>query len=571
MNRVKILGLGFILSAVFAFATQAYALKPDFQSVRDYHNQEIELLLKDYTLEDSLTIRVELIRKDGELKEQEVVNLPGLYQKTGEPNDRGIENVLNLYERKFVLIKKREISEQELELVKSSLKERLFLPDNVVYTTLDNIPKLDSAVKNLKSDFVFGAYQTLIKNGQFLWILIFSIGFIVALWVLAKAWKSKSENGLGGELTISGGGFPQGDSATRADHDDRSHGSGGPGGSISLNSTEFETFNFESLCQNISESFVKAPGSTSHVLWQYLPDLQTQIQFYEILRIQKNVDKALLGKVLDISNKVFAFEERASKKQASRRSRGFTKEDLSAISVELAKQKFITPNASYEKCLTAVYPAVADDLRNLFVQGLDGHHAVLYKLFKDEFMNFLSIKNDSSILEKINDLLTFDPESDHASDEQYQSFAQFVSSTDWATAQASDHKAVNAKVVQMIYNLPESELLQVEAMKSREDLRSEIPCFEWINLADHKLLKDFYANLSGPELKYLFDFDKKYNDALLALDDRIQFRVKERMSNEENMKLVWKDFRNKIKRFYSYSSSAKATNSGAQEHASKAS
>lgn len=96
-------------------------------------------------------------------------------------------------------------------------------------------------------------------------------------------------------------------------------------------------------------------------------------------------------------------------------------------------------------------------------------------------------------------------------------------------------------------------------------IRSEIPCFAWINLEDLKLLKDFYANLSGPELKYLFDFDPKFNDSLNSLDDRIQFRVKERMKNEESMKLVWKEFRNKIKRYYSYQ------NARAHENISKAS
>lgn len=544
--------------------SHAYALKPDFQSVRDYHNQEIDQLLKDYTLEESLTIRVELIRKDAELKEQEIVNLPGLYQKTGEPNDKSIENVLNLYERKFVLIKKREVSDKEIELVKSSLKERLFLPDDVVYTTLDNIPKLDNAVKNLKSDFFFGAYETLIKNGQFLWILIFSIGFIVAVWVLAKAWKSRSESGLNGELTINGAGLGAGldgqakhEESTQIDNALQN---------ISQNNADLETFNFESLCQNINDSFSKSPGSASHIMWHCLQDLRTQIQFYEVLRIQKNIDEATLSKTLEIVNKVFAFEDRASKKQNSRRAKGFSKEDLSMISVELAKLKFITPNASFEKCLSAVYPAVADDLRHIFVQGLDaGHHTVLYKLFKDEFMNFLSIKNDPSVLVKINDLLTFDPEADHAKDAEYEAFAQFVSETDWSAVDSSDKRSVNFKIVQLIYNLPEAELLQVEAMKTNEELRSEIPCFAWINLEDLKLLKDFYANLSGPELKYLFDFDPKFNHSLNSLDDRIQFRVKERMKNEESMKLVWKEFRNKIKRYYSYQ------NAGAHENISKAS
>lgn len=548
-----------ILSVVLAF--QAHALKPDFQSVRDYHNQEIDLLLKDYTLEDSLTIRVEITRKDGELKEQEILSLPGLYQKTGEAPDKNIASVLNLYDRKIVFIKKREISDKEIELVKSSLKERLFLPDNVVYTTLDNIPKLDNAVKNLKSDFFFGAYETLIKGGQFLWIIIFSIGFIVALWVLAKVWKSRSENGLAGELTINGSGLGGGE-APQAAHD-KDDGGGSKQTTISLNSAEFETFNFESLCQNLNDAFKKSSGSVASILWQYLPDLQTQIQFYEIIRIQKNTPAEVLKASLDIVSKIFAFEERVSKNRTIK-AKGFTKDDLAVVSVELAKLKFTQPNASYEKCLSSIYPKLADNLYLVFDKGFDGHHLVLYKIFKNDFMNFLSSKKDPKVLEKIDDLLIFDPNLDQPTDQQYSTFADFLSKTNWSETNIT-RKTVNTQVVQMIYNLPEAELLQVEAMKNNEELKAEVPSFAWINTEDHKLLKDFFANLSGPELKYLLDFDKKYSESLAALDERIQFRVKERMTNEVNMKLVWKDFRNKIKRYYSYQSA------GSHESASKAS
>ena len=196
----------FIIVFNVLFATQAFALKADFESVRKFHNAEVEQLLKDYTLEDSLTIRMELKRKDLELKDQKVVDIPGLYQKTGEVDDRGLENILNLYERRVVIIKKREVSEKEIDLVKQALMERLFLPKETTFTELDNIPTLDSAVKNLKSDFLFGAYETLIKGGQFLWIIIFSIGFIAAMWFLARVWKAKTVAGDGGGGSGSGSG-----------------------------------------------------------------------------------------------------------------------------------------------------------------------------------------------------------------------------------------------------------------------------------------------------------------------------------------------------------------------------
>ena len=264
--------------------SSAFALKTDFESVRKFHDQEIDMLLKDYTLEESLTVRAEIKRKEGELKQQKIVDIPGLYQKTGEADDRDIENVVNLYERKFVIIKKREVADKEIDLVKQALTERLYLPKDTVFTTIDNMPKLNDAVSNLKSDFLFGAYSTLIKNGQFLWILIFSIGFIVALWVLAKAWKSKSADGGGAsELTISGGGFPAAPAAASENKD-----SSGAGGnmSISMSNSDFETFNFISLCENINDAFKKAPGSTSKIMWNNLPDFQTQIQFRRYFKFE---------------------------------------------------------------------------------------------------------------------------------------------------------------------------------------------------------------------------------------------------------------------------------------------
>lgn len=543
------MNLATLMLVSLLFAAQAFALKPDFKSVRDYHNQEIDLLLKDYTLEESLTIRVELTRKEGELKEQEIVSLPGLYQKTGQASDRDIQNVLNLYERKIVFIKKREISNEEMELVQASLKERLFLPEDTVYTNLDNIPKLDSAVKNLKSDFIFGAYKTLIRNGQFLWILIFSIGFIVALWVLAKVWKSKSEGG--GEFTISGGG-----AQPQADHDhQRSEDNNKGPASISLNSSEFETFNFLSFCQNMNEAYRKIPGATSHVLWQYLPDLQTQIQFYEIIRIQNQISADILKASFEVLDKVFDFENRASKNHSHKRARGFSKEDLSVISVELARLKFIEPHAGLERCYQEIYPKCADHLSPVFEQGMADHHIALYKMFKDEFMNLISSKSDDArVLSKIDDLLTFDPNDDHATDEQYSKFAQFLKDANFAKDTSGGKRSVNSKVVQMIYGLPEAELLKVEAMKNNEDLKSEIPCFSWIDSSEAKSYRDFLVDLSGAEMKYLFDFDNKFEQATQTMDERTQFRIKERISKEENMVLNWKEFRQKIKRHYNYES-----------------
>lgn len=545
----RIMNLATLMLVSLLFAAQAFALKPDFKSVRDYHNQEIDLLLKDYTLEESLTIRVELTRKEGELKEQEIVSLPGLYQKTGQASDRDIQNVLNLYERKIVFIKKREISNEEMELVQASLKERLFLPEDTVYTNLDNIPKLDSAVKNLKSDFIFGAYKTLIRNGQFLWILIFSIGFIVALWVLAKVWKSKSEGG--GEFTISGGG-----AQPQADHDhQRSEDNNKGPASISLNSSEFETFNFLSFCQNMNEAYRKIPGATSHVLWQYLPDLQTQIQFYEIIRIQNQISADILKASFEVLDKVFDFENRASKNHSHKRARGFSKEDLSVISVELARLKFIEPHAGLERCYQEIYPKCADHLSPVFEQGMADHHIALYKMFKDDFMNLISSKSDDArVLSKIDDLLTFDPNDDHATDEQYSKFAQFLKDANFAKDTSGGKRSVNSKVVQMIYGLPEAELLKVEAMKNNEDLKSEIPCFSWIDSSEAKSYRDFLVDLSGAEMKYLFDFDNKFEQATQTMDERTQFRIKERISKEENMVLNWKEFRQKIKRHYNYES-----------------
>ena len=285
------------------FSSNAFGIKSDYETVSRYHKTEIEQLLKDYTLEDSLTIRIELKRKDEKEAPEKYVNIPGLYQKTGDSPDSKIENVLNLYERKVVFIKKREISEEEMKLVKSSLTERLFLPESTTFTSLDDIPKVGDAVQNLQSDFVFGAYNTLIKNGQFLWILIFSVGFIIALFVLAKVWKSSSES-AGGEISMSGG---EGGAAEASS--EGGSGSGSEGGGLSLNSSEFETFNFGSLCQNINDAYKRSPGSTAHILWSQIPDLQSQIQFYEIIRIQNQISTEVLEGTYKVLDSVFAFEK----------------------------------------------------------------------------------------------------------------------------------------------------------------------------------------------------------------------------------------------------------------------
>lgn|GEM_PF-1860218 len=529
------------------FAANAFGMKSDYETVSNYHKQEIEQLLKDYTLEDSLTIRVELKRKDEKEAPEKYVNIPGLYQKTGDSPDSKIENILNLYERKVVLIQKREISEKEMELVKSSLTERLFMPAETQFAILDDIPQVADAVKNMKSDFVFGAYNTLIKNGQFLWILIFSIGFIVALWVLAKVWKSKSEAGAGGEITMAGGG-----ESASPEHVEKDDSAGGGMGSISMSNSEFETFNFGSLCQNINDAFKRSPGSTAHIMWSHIPDLQSQIQFYEIIRIQKQIDAEVITETYKVLDEIFAFEKRASSNK-HKRGKGFDKTTLSTISVELARLKFVTPHAQIEKAFGALYPFKSDHMDTIFKNGLSEHYIVLYKLFKDDFMNYISSSNDSSVLDKINDLLMFDPETDHASDEQYTAFGTFLSAESFEEAK-DEKKTVNSKIVHMIYGLSEQELGRVEAMKSNEDLKAEIPCMTWVNLEDANKLKAFVISLTGPETKCFLEYDAAYAQALDGLDDRTKFRVQEKTTQAQSSSVNWRQFRNKIKKHYSYQS-----------------
>jgi len=542
----KLIKISISFFAIMMMVSNAFAMKSDYETVSDYHKKEIEQLLKDYTLEDSLTIRIELKRKDEKEAPEKYVNIPGLYQKTGDSPDSKIENVLNLYERKVVLIQKREISEKEMDLVKSSLSERLFLPAETAFTKLDDIPQVGDAVKNMKSDFVFGAYNTLIKNGQFLWILIFSVGFIVALWVLAKVWKSKGD-GAGGEISMSGGG----DSAV-AEAVDKEDASGSGLGSMAMSHSDLETFNFGSLCHNINDAHKRSPGSTAHIMWSHIPDLQSQIQFYEIIRIQKQIDSDVIAQTYKVLDEIFAFEKRASSNK-HKRGKGFDKSTLSTISVELARLKFVTPHDQIEKAFGALYPFKSDHMSAIFKSGLEKHYLVLYKLFKDDFMNFISSSSDASVLDKINDLLMFDPESDHASDEQYAAFVSFLSDESFEES-SGEKKAVNAKIVHMIYGLSEEELGRVEAMKSNEDLKAEIPCMTWINLEDAMKFKAFMISLTGPETKCFVEHSAENEKSLELLDERTQFRVQEKITQAKGSSVNWRQFRNKIKKHYSYQS-----------------
>ncbi len=533
-----------VLALLFFILSNAFGIKSDYETVSKYHKIEIEQLLKDYTLEDSLTIRIELKRQDSKLDEELIVNLPGLYQKTGNAHDSKIQNVLNLYERKVVFIQKREISKEEMALVKSSLKERLFLPEDTAFTVLDDTPKLGDAVNNIKSDFIFGAYKTLVKNGQFLWILIFSIGFIVALWFLARVWKSRSEGD--GEVTMSGGGEGIQVAQTQRENNELENGT-----DISLNSHEFETFNFGSLCQNINDAYKKSPGSTAHILWAHMPDLQTQIQFYEIIRIQNQISEIILNETYKVIHEVYNFEKRASSVLHNQRSKGFNKNTLSVISVALARLRYAKPHALVEEAFSAMYPTKADNLSEVFKNGLNEHYIVLYKLFKDQFMNFVSESTDSNVLDKINDLLMFDPLRDHATDKQYKSFVNFLNADSFKVS-GTEKKSVNAKVVHMIYGLSEGELSKVDAMKSNDVLRAEIPCMSWIDLEDITKLKVFLTNLSGSEIKWFKEHSIDHKEAINLLDERTQFRIQEKISKNKETNINWRVFRNKIKKVYSY-------------------
>jgi len=526
-------------------ASQAFALKADLESVKAYHQDEIQQLLKDYTLEDSLNIRVELKRKDAKLSEEEVVNIPGLYQKTGEFNEADLGKVLNLYERKVVLIKKRIISDEELNLVRTSLNDRLYLPEDVSYTMLDDVPKVSEAVSNLGNDFVFGAYATLVKKGQFLWIIIFSLGFILALWILAKVWKSKSESAGGAsELSMSGAGA--GDTAkdnSSSKDDDYSYAN-----ASGSSDSDLETFNFRSLCSNLLEAHSQAPGSTAQVLWAQIPDFKSQLQFCEIIKIQKDIPE----QAHTILDSVFSFKSRSGNTSAQR-SKGFNKNTLSNISVELAKIKFSDAHQQVEKVLSEIYPNCADHTSELYSKGMENHYLVLYKIFKDDFMNHMSSDASGSILGKINDLLTFDPETDHPSDSEYQAFNSFLKESKFG-GKIEGQKSVNNKVVQMLYKLSEADLENVKALKESDELKAMVPRVSWVKSEDAGTLKSFLTNLDSNELQLFLVDNDSFSSAISALDDRTQFRLKEKSNKGDRELIDWSNLRGKIKMFYSYES-----------------
>lgn len=565
----------FVFVVIFnvILSTQAFALRADFESVRKFHNAEVDQLLKDYTLEDSLTIRMELKRKDLELKDQKVVDIPGLYQKTGEVDDRGLENILNLYERRVVIIKKREVSEKEIDLVKQALMERLFLPKETAFTELDNIPTLDSAVKNLKSDFLFGAYETLIKGGQFLWIIIFSIGFIAAMWFLARVWKAKTVAGDGGGGSGSGsgglGGSGSGDSHGNSENNIQAEEFGFEKelNISSKNSKAFETLNFKSLCQNLEDCYKVLPGSTAFLMWKMLPDLYTQIQFYELIRIQNQVPDSMRETTYKILDSLFDFKYRASKDNSSKKVKGLSQEGLSSLSIELARLKFLEVNDLFEKSLQSVYPKSADNINQMFENLYLEHHLVLYKLYKESFINYISKIKTDDVMKKIDELIGFEPTKEHPSDEKYKSFIEQASKLNLNEEKTQHNSTINPKMLSMIYQMAEAELVKIEALKSNESLKSQIPTFDWIELDDLKMLKEFFSNLSGPEIKYLIEFDPKFNEAMNKLDERALFRFNERMKKEAHMALDWRSFRDKIKKCYKY----KSAGSDVQTNIAKAS
>ncbi len=540
----------------------AFAIKSDFTSISKYHQEQVKQLLADYTLEDSLNIRIELKKKQEKLPEQEVVSLPGIHYKVGENAEENIEKVLNLYERKVVFIKKREVSEQELNLVKSSLSERLFLGEDFQFTMLDDIPKVDDAVKNLKNDFVVGAYSTLIQKGQFLWIIIFSLGFILALWILAKVWKAKGD-GAGGEISMSGGGA--GGEAPIAekkeDSDQQAYAQAG-------GSSEFETFNFSSLCENINDAYKKSPGGCANVLWTHIPDLASQIQLFEIIRIQKNVEDSTMSETQSALDAVFSYEKRSDKRTSSRRrGKSFGKNTLSEISVELAKLKFMSLNQDLDNAYKAIYPDKGDNLNDLFAQGASEHYLVLYKLFSEGFMNFLSDKasasDDEAFLNIMNDILTFDPETDELEADKYSAFASFVGGLSFDDESSSkENKSVNSKVVKMIYGLSEDEITKVKAMKDNEDLRAQVPTFEWIVAEDIGQLKNFINVLNGAEISCLISQKSNFEEDIKKLDDRMQFKIKERIRKDSGVQLNWRQFRDKIASNYNYNNGSDNADDG---------
>ncbi len=538
------------LIILMGISQSVFAAPVPFEKIQEFHDDRVKTLLSNYGVDQELDVAVLIsplnMETLNEPKKAVRVRLPGLLlggiEAPEEELTVGVFEIIQAlkdYKRSVTIIKKKNVSTEDVEALKAGIREYLALRENETIEIQNNIFNLKAAMQNWKGDLEQSIYTSVFKSKFWAWVPLTLFVLFAFSFFFASAFK-KVFKSLGESIEKSAG-------------DGAGAGSRGAEGSMSgfddisadsdfndLVETEVDQL-FEVDPLSILEKILALYGSAKFelfsILWNFLPSAEKQISFYEL--ISAEADELQKQEFKDIFFEAFRVTPSAILNMKA--GTFLNGQELANLHKSLLCAQLMDVDPKREKVLSAVYPEHGGAVGKIIEASLEQFFNVVYYLFPNDVLSVLSAKPELSknISGKVAFYFSKSEEERSPNDLDIKGFVSFLEDDESINGKGS--VALDEKTVRLLYNIPDSAIFNEEQWSDdyKQRIMATVPNVNWIVSDNPFTLKSFFLNITDQEMRYIESEHPQFEHLFNSLDERGRMRIQEKISKaKRSVKII---------------------------------
>ncbi len=537
----------FLLVMIIFFTNIVFAQPVPFEKIQDFHNDRVEVIKKNYGLEEDVDVSVLLslneMKSLNVFSKKQSIKLPGLLlggiQVERDPATIGMFEIisdLSNYKREVTVVKKKQVSDEEIQALILSLKEHLSLRPDETVRVEDKSFKFDVAMKDWKTDLKKSLYESTFKSAAWTWVPV--VLFVLSLLGFILSWALKS-----GLKTL-------GKSIENVDFSGDSIGAGGGVSNLSgdglSDDAEFEEEvvvtsdpMFEAdpirIYQKFTSLYLKSKYELCRILWSHLPTPSLQFMFYQIMiqdfnESEETEFKSMYFSIFKIENGFDLSDIKAEELNSG---------VISQINKGISIAEMSEPVLVRERALAAIYPQYAGNLKIIIEKSLDSFFDVVFYLFPDEVVSVVKTKPYLSevVSKRLPEILSLPSSSRIPTTERVQSFAELLEENEGFDNETANND-VSTQAMKLLISLNDSDLFNNQFLNtdSFKSIRDKIPSVNWVTDENPQVLRRFLTQLSVEEIGYMNSEHMDFRGLLDSLDSRAVIRIEESINRSMRSK-----------------------------------
>lgn len=531
--------IGFFLLLITNFVI---AEPVPFNMVKEFHQDRVSVIKRNYGLENDLDISILIVPKEmktlNAFRSNRKIKLPGILlggiEAERNPATIGMYEIisdLKNYKREVTVIKKRTVSDEEVQALILSLKEHLSLRPDEIVRVEDRTFKFDQAMKNWKSDFKESLYQGTFKSSIWAWvpITLIVIGFISLLfsWALKSGFKTLGRSIEKVDL--------KGDSQERGGLDNQKDLNYSSEFEEALSSNEAETV-YEADPKRAYQKFVSLFNKSKYelykILWTSLPTQGLQISFFEMISQSLDEEEERAFKKIYFE----AFKLDNGSLFSSSKIEKISPNIMAKINKSVSMAEMSEPVLIRERALAAIYPKFGKTVKSIVENSIESFFEVTFYLFPELVVNLVKEKPSLSdvVSRKLPAFLSKPSSERMPSSQNIQEFAEHVE-TNQGFVKDDVATDIGEHAMSLLSIMPDSEIFgsQFQNLGGFKSLKKIIPSVDWITDANLQTLRRFLIQLSVEEIGYLKREHFDFNGLIANLDERALMRVNESVNRSQ--------------------------------------